>query len=223
MTLRVALVGGPMYDHLYTLLDSTDVEIVVHADHPTLNRRVAEMLEARERLDMIATHSKYAPAQSDWLHPLDSLIDRSDLEQLAPRALELCRFEGALFCAPRLIDVRIMWSRSPNPPTTWQAKGDSNLVFGNCVMTSPCSRLVDMNQGMVERNNQVRPDGEGIADEVFDDVVLVQRLAAGWPVWRLAQHYGTSTDEMRLAIGLAVTNCAGEDAVLFGRCTDTRR
>ena len=39
--LRVALVGGPMYDPMYALLDGRDVEIVVHADHPTLNRRVA--------------------------------------------------------------------------------------------------------------------------------------------------------------------------------------
>ena len=37
MTLRVALVGGPMYDDLYDRLPD-DVEIVVHADHPTLNR-----------------------------------------------------------------------------------------------------------------------------------------------------------------------------------------
>lgn len=44
MTLRIALVGGPMYDHLYSIFDEYDVEVVVHADHPTLNRKVAEML-----------------------------------------------------------------------------------------------------------------------------------------------------------------------------------
>ena len=38
MTLRVALVGGPMYDHLYDAFAPGEVEIVVHADHPTLNR-----------------------------------------------------------------------------------------------------------------------------------------------------------------------------------------
>ena len=62
--LRVALVGGPMYDHLYELLDPDEVEVVVHADHPTLNRRVAELLAAGERLDVLATHSKYAPSQA---------------------------------------------------------------------------------------------------------------------------------------------------------------
>src|SRR6478609_552978 len=49
--LRVALVGGPMYDSLYEpFLD--DVEVVVHADHPTLNRRVAELLAGGERIDV---------------------------------------------------------------------------------------------------------------------------------------------------------------------------
>ncbi len=127
MTLRIALVGGPMYDHLYTLFDESDVEIVVHADHPTLNRQVAELLEAGERLDLIATHSKYAPSQAQWLRPLDELVDP---HELAPLAVGLCRFDGALLCAPRLVDVRIMWSHLPNPPTTWSALAASNVVFG---------------------------------------------------------------------------------------------
>ena len=77
MPLRVALVGGPMYDHLYRLLDGAgvDVEVVVHADHPTLNRAVADMLGRGERLDLISTHSKYAPSQQQWLQPLDGLVD----------------------------------------------------------------------------------------------------------------------------------------------------
>ena len=50
MTLRVALVAGPMYDHLYEVLEPYDVSVDVHADHPTLNARVAEMLASGERL-----------------------------------------------------------------------------------------------------------------------------------------------------------------------------
>ena len=64
MALRVALVGGPMYDGLYRLLDGLDVEVVVHADHPTLNRAVAERLQRGERIDVMSTHSKYAPSQA---------------------------------------------------------------------------------------------------------------------------------------------------------------
>jgi multiple sugar transport system substrate-binding protein len=127
MTLRVALVGGPMYDHLYTLLRDQDVEVVVHADHPTLNREVATMLANGDRIDVLSTHSKYAPSQSQWLQPLDDYISTA---ALAPTAVELCQFGGAQYCVPRSIDVRIMWSRTPGIPTTWAALADSRFTFG---------------------------------------------------------------------------------------------
>jgi multiple sugar transport system substrate-binding protein len=131
--LRVALVGGPMYDRLYARLVDHDVEVVVHEDHPTLNRRVAEMLGAGARIDVLATHSKYAPSQRRWLRPLDDLLDPAALAPLAPDAVELCRFRGALLCAPRLIDVRILWSRTDRvaeAPDTWAEMLDSEIVFG---------------------------------------------------------------------------------------------
>ncbi len=133
MTLRVALVGGPMYDRLYETFAPGEVEIVVHADHPTLNRRVAEMLAAGERIDVLATHSKYAPSQSQWLLPLDDLVDDAAVAPLAPRAVELCRFDDAQLCLPRLIDVRVLWVRSDRvdpAPDTWDALLASDTVFG---------------------------------------------------------------------------------------------
>src|SRR2546423_12044051 len=136
MILRVALVGGPMYDHLYggeEAFAPGEVEVVVHADHPTLNREVAARLRAGERLDVIATHAKYAPSQAAWLRPLDDLVDASALGPLAPRALELCRFDGALLCVPRLIDVRVLWARADRVekvPDSWTALVDSDVVFG---------------------------------------------------------------------------------------------
>lgn len=128
MALRVALVGGPMYDGLYSMLPA-DVEIVVHADHPTLNRVVAEMLAGGDRIDVLSTHSKYAPSQAEWLMPLDPAF----AEDQATRAVELCTFEGALLCVPRNIDVRVMWVRRDlvDPaPTTWADLLASDAVFG---------------------------------------------------------------------------------------------
>ena len=122
-----------MYDHLYGRLRDADVEVVVHEDHPTLNRRVAELLGAGERIDVLATHSKYAPSQRQWLRPLDDLLAPAALAPLAPRAVELCRFEGALLCAPRLVDVRVLWVRTDRvapSPTPGPSCSTSDTVFG---------------------------------------------------------------------------------------------
>jgi multiple sugar transport system substrate-binding protein len=121
-----------MYDHLYTHLGD-EVEIVVHADHPTLNHRVAERLAAGERIDVISTHSKYAPSQRAWLRPLDHLLPAGVLDPLAPRAVALCRFDGALLSTPRLVDVRVLWARTDriaDVPDTWADLVDSEIVFG---------------------------------------------------------------------------------------------
>jgi multiple sugar transport system substrate-binding protein len=130
--LRVALVGGPMYDSLYEpFLD--DVEVVVHADHPTLNRRAAELLSAGERIDVLSTHGKYAPSQAAWLRPLDPLLDASAVAALAPRAVALCRYRGALLCAPRNIDVRTLWWRTDRmdaAPDSWDELVAGAAVFG---------------------------------------------------------------------------------------------
>lgn len=123
MALKVALVGGPMYDHLYPMLG--DVDVVVHADHPTLNREVARLLGAGERIDVLSTHSKYAPSQRRWLTPLEL-----DTSELAPAAVELCRFGTDLLSVPRCIDVRVLWSSRPDTPGTWDDLVASDVVFG---------------------------------------------------------------------------------------------
>lgn len=132
MTLRVALVGGPMYNDLYSRF-SGDVEVVVHADHPTLNRQVAGLLDAGERLDLISTHGKYAPSQARWLRPLDELVPDDVLSALAPRAVDLCRFRDDLLCVPRNIDVRVLWWRTDlldAAPVTWDDVEAAPGAFG---------------------------------------------------------------------------------------------
>lgn len=128
MALRVALVGGPMYDGLYSMLPA-DAEIVAHADHPTLNRTVAELLAAGERIDVLSTHSKYAPSQAAWLQPLNPALAADQ----ATKAVELCTFEGSLLCVPRNIDVRVMWVRRDlvaPAPATWADLLAGDAVFG---------------------------------------------------------------------------------------------
>lgn len=122
-----------MYDHLYELLDPDEVEVVVHADHPTLNRTVARLLGSGQRLDLLATHSKYAPSQARWLLDLDELVGSEVASPLAERAVELCRVGGRLLSLPRLIDVRVLWVRTdrvPAAPATWEDLVDRRIRFG---------------------------------------------------------------------------------------------
>ncbi len=122
-----------MYDHLYDAMPPSEIEVVVHADHPTLNRTVADLLAAGERLDLISTHSKYAPSQAARLRSLDEVVDPAVVEGLAPRAVDLCRFAGELYCLPRCIDVRVLWVRNDRvetAPDTWDDLVSSTASFG---------------------------------------------------------------------------------------------
>lgn len=130
--LRLALVGGPMYDALYDHLPG-DAEIVIHADHPTLNARVDRMLRRGERIDVLSTHGKYVPNQARWLQPLQEVIEPALLTALEPTAISLCRVGSDLLCVPRNIDVRTLWwreDRMDRPPDSWTELLDRDLVFG---------------------------------------------------------------------------------------------
>lgn len=190
--LRVALVGGPMYDGLYDLIRD-DVEVVVHADHPTLNRAVAEHLAAGERLDLISTHGKYAPSQARLLRPLDDLVAPSALDALAPLAVDLCRFRGALLCVPRNIDVRVLWWRTDlleAAPTTWAQVEAAPGAFG---FTGRESGLFGIFYELVAGAGGRLFDDEGaptLTGPVAEDAVaLLQRLAATAPPDLPSWHY----------------------------------
>ena len=196
MTLRVALVGGPMYDGLYDLLDTTehsDVEVVVRADHPTLNREVAARLAAGERIDVLSTHSKYAPSQAQWLQPLDGMVTEDIVGPLAPAAVELCRLRGALLSVPRNIDVRVLWWRTDRmdaPPATWDELLASKIAFGfpgrESGLFGTFFELVVANGGRLF-DDEARP--VMVSDEAVEAVELLVRLAAAAPGDLPTWHY----------------------------------
>lgn len=199
MTLRVALVGGPMYDGLYELF-ADEVEVVVHADHPTLNRAVAERLSAGERLDVVSTHGKYAPSQAAWLRPLDDLLPAEVLAGLAPRAVDLCRFEGALLCAPRNIDVRVLWWRTDlldEAPASWAEVEAAPGAFGFTGRESGLFGLfyeLMAGAGAPLFDAALRPTLTGPA--AVDAVALLQRLAAQGPDDLPGWHYDDVDDAL---------------------------
>lgn len=128
--LRVLLVGGPMYDPLYSRLsdfekqEGVDVEVAGALPHPELNDRVEEEFGSGEAsYDLISTHVKYAPSQAEWLSPLDGDLDDEDLQHFSPLTLELARIDGSLYGVPRNLDVKLLLYRTdllPEPPASWE-------------------------------------------------------------------------------------------------------
>lgn len=117
-TIRALLVGGPMYDGLYARIPEFEersgqrVEVVARLPHPELNARAKESLGGGvDDLDLLSTHTKYAPAQAAWLTPLDGLIEPDALVDLLPRPLELARVAGQLLQFPRNLDCGLLYYR----------------------------------------------------------------------------------------------------------------
>ena len=70
-----------MYDPLYLAIPAFEretgiaVEVVAQLPHPELNAFVRRAFESGAcDLDLLSTHTKYAPSQADWLSPLDDLV-----------------------------------------------------------------------------------------------------------------------------------------------------
>jgi multiple sugar transport system substrate-binding protein len=132
--LRVALVGGPMYDPLYDdiAVFSRDtgihVDVVARLPHPELNAFVKSAFETHHPLDLISTHTKYAPSQAAWLSPLEDLLPDDTVGDLLPRPAELSRIDGRLLQLPRNLDIRLLHYRTDliaAPPATWTDLIDS--------------------------------------------------------------------------------------------------
>ncbi|MFL5992456.1 MAG: ABC transporter substrate-binding protein [Rubrobacteraceae bacterium] len=130
-SLRILLVGGPMYDPLYDRLgefEGRQVEKVVASTHPELNEQIEEEFgSGTASYDLISTHTKYAPSQRRWLTPLDEDLDVSELENFTPRTLELARIEGRLHGIPRNLDVKLLYYRTdlvPWAPSSWKELRD---------------------------------------------------------------------------------------------------
>lgn len=108
-----------MYDRLYDRLPSFQrttgirVEVIDRLPHPELNARVKQEFEAgNPDIDIISTHTKYAPSQAAWLSPLDDLPLVADLADFHAQPLELARIDGALMQVPRNLDVRLLYYRT---------------------------------------------------------------------------------------------------------------
>jgi multiple sugar transport system substrate-binding protein len=116
---RVALVGGPMYDPLYEAIPTFEresalrVEVVARLPHPELNAFVKDaFISGGADLDLISTHTKYAPSQAEWLSDIEGDVPADVVADLLPRPAELSRIGGRLLQVPRNLDVRLLHVRT---------------------------------------------------------------------------------------------------------------
>ena len=119
-----------MYDPLYSRLsgfeeqEDVTVEVVASLPHPELNDRVKEEFGSGEAsYDLISTHIKYAPSQTQWLSPLDEDLDEGTLQHFSPLTLELARIDGSLYGIPRMLDVKLLLYHTDllsRPPNSWE-------------------------------------------------------------------------------------------------------
>jgi multiple sugar transport system substrate-binding protein len=175
---RAAFVGGPMYDALYDRLPRFEkesgytVEIVQRLPHPELNAYVKSTFESGAAdLDLISTHTKYAPSQAQWLAPLDELLPADTVGDVLSRPLELSRIDGRLLQVPRNLDVRLLhyrrdlfddpgeqaryaerFHRQLSVPDTWEALIDVATFF---------TRPADMNPKDTNTKDTKKFLGEG--------------------------------------------------------------
>jgi len=153
--LKVAFVGGPMYDYPYSRIPEFEsetgyrVEIGAKLNHPELNEHIADLYsKGKGNYDLITTHSKYAPSQKQWLSSLDQDVDKEELAKYIPSTIELMRIDRKLMQLPRNIDVKLVYYRTDlfenqhekenfkkkygyelEPPKTWQQLRNTAKFF----------------------------------------------------------------------------------------------
>ena len=106
--------------------------------HPELNAWVKDAFTSGDiDIDLLSTHTKYAPSQAQWLSPLDDVVAAEHVADLLPRPLELSRIDSRLLQVPRNIDVRLLHYRqdllSDRVPATWSelAERATELTTGS--------------------------------------------------------------------------------------------
>lgn len=145
VVLNAYFIGGGAYEKLYTKIPEFEektgakVNIAAKLSHFELNKRVAQEFASGGDIDVISTHTTFAPGQKDFLLTLNSYLTTEALADFIPSNIEASTVDGDTIMLPRHADVRIMYYRTDlfedqkekdsfkgkygydlKPPTTWQ-------------------------------------------------------------------------------------------------------
>lgn len=152
-----------MYDPLYESLPAFErqsglkVEVVCHLPHPELNAYVKETFESGEAdIDLLSTHTKYAPSQAQWLSPLEDAIPAGDVADLLAHPTELARIDGHLFQIPRNLDVRLLHYRRDLFEDAVAQKDFESVSGRSLRVPETWTELADVASFFARRNRGIR-------------------------------------------------------------------
>ncbi len=154
VVLNAYFIGGGAYEKLYTKIPEFEeatgatVNVAAKLSHFELNKRVAQEFATGGDIDVISTHTTFAPGQKAFLLPLNDYCTEEDLADFQPATIEASTVGGDLIMLPRHTDVRIMYYRTDlfedpdeqaafqekygyklQPPATWEEMVDVAEFF----------------------------------------------------------------------------------------------
>lgn len=139
-TLKVKLIGGTQYEHLYTRipewekLTGAKVDIVSSKNHFDLDKEIKQDIASGSITWCLGSnHTSFAPQYGDLYIDLKTMIPADELAKYVPGTLASAEVDGRLVQLPRVTDVSNLYYRKslyadPKNQAAYKAKFGKDLV-----------------------------------------------------------------------------------------------
>ncbi len=139
-TLKVKLIGGTQYEHLYTRIPEWEamtgakVDIVSSKAHFDLDREIKQDIASGSITWCVGSnHTSFAPQYGDLYVDLTQYIPKSELDKYVPGTLASAMVDGRLVQLPRVTDVSNIYYRKslyndPAKQAAYKAKYGMDLA-----------------------------------------------------------------------------------------------
>ena len=139
-TLKVKLIGGTQYEHLYTRIPEWEkmtgakVQIVSSKNYFDLDKEIKQDI-ASGQIDycLASNHTSFAPQYGDMYIDLKKYIPESELAKYVPGTLKNSEIDGKLVQLPRVTDISNIYYRKslyndPKNKAAYKAKYGKDLA-----------------------------------------------------------------------------------------------
>jgi multiple sugar transport system substrate-binding protein len=139
-TLKVKLIGGTQYEHLYTRipewekLTGAKVQIVSSKNYFDLDKEIKQDIASGQITYCLASnHTSFAPQYGDMYVDLKSLIPADELAKYVAGTLKSAEIDGKLIQLPRVTDISNIYYRKslyadPKNQAAYKAKYGKDLT-----------------------------------------------------------------------------------------------